>query len=82
MLPAGRIKVATVGTIEIIADLLPATPAPVLAIEGAARLWAYRELLRPVAEVDGLTGTGSLSAAMFRSGASGILRSLKQRGQS
>ena len=81
-MPAGRLRVATVGTIEIVADVTPPDPISPIAVEGAARLWAYRELLRPVAGADGLAGTGSLSAAMFRSGASGILRSLKRRGRS
>lgn len=80
--PGGRIRLVSIGTFKIVADLLPPAAPPALAMEAAARLWAYRELLRPVAGSDGLAGSGSLSAAMYRSGASGILRSLKLTGRS
>ena len=46
-LPGARIVVGRSGQYEIVSSLTAPTTAPPSAIEALARLWAYRETLRP-----------------------------------
>ena len=77
--PSGLLRLRTIGTHRIVATISPSS-TPTLATEGCARLWAFREVRRPTNSGDG-TGSDRLSNAMYLSGASGVLRSLKQTGQ-
>ena len=45
--PGARILVDAAGQYEIVSSLTAPTTAPPNAIEAVARLWAYRETLRP-----------------------------------
>ena len=77
--PSGLLRLRTIGLHRIVATITPAA-APAIAEEGCCRLWAFREVRRPsYAGTEG--GSDRLSNAMYLSGASGILRSLKQKGQ-
>ena len=80
--PGARIRLRAAGVYELVVELTPQPEVDPIAVEAAARLWAYRELKRPQAGTDALvTGDGSLSSAIYRSGASGLLRSLKSNAQ-
>ena len=77
--PGSRIRVNTAGQYEIVASLMAPTTAPPSAIEALARLWAYRETLRP----GDLTDVGGeqqvLAGAMMKSGAAEVLRGVRWR---
>ena len=69
-----RILVDVAGQYEIVSTLTAPTPAPPTAVEAVARLWAYRETLRPgdLTEISGEQQV--LAGAMMKSGASEVLR--------
>ena len=71
---------ASAGQYEITATLTaPATAAPPNAIEAVARLWAYRDTLRP-GDLADITGEQQvLAGALMKSGAAEILRGEKWR---
>ena len=75
--PDSRILVDVAGTYEIVSTLTAPTPAPPNAVEAVARLWAYRETLRPgdLTEISGEQQV--LSGGMNKSGASEALRAEK-----
>ena len=60
----------------------PADPIPLIAVEAASRLWAYRETKRP-SDGAGIVDSEaqSLASALYRCGASSLLRSLKSNSQ-
>ena len=72
--PGSRILVDVAGQYEIVASLTAPTTAPPNAIEAVARLWAYRETLRPgdLSEVAGEQQV--LAGGMMKSGAAEVLR--------
>ena len=77
--PGSRILVDVAGQYEIVAILTAPTAAPPNAIEAVARLWAYRETLRPgdLREIAGEQQV--LAGGMMKSGASEALRAEKWR---
>ena len=77
--PGWRILVDVAGQYEIVSSLVALTTAPPNAIEAVARLWAYRETLRPgdLSEIAGEQQV--LSGAMMKSGAAEVLRGEKWR---
>ena len=77
--PGSCILVNVAGQYEIVASLTAPTAAPPNAIEAVARLWAYRETLRPgdLSEIAGEQQV--LSGAMMKSGAAEVLRGEKWR---
>ncbi len=79
--PGGLLRLRDIGTIQIVVDVTPPEPVPALAAEGCARLWAFRELRRPTGGGEEGGGSDRLSNAMYLSGASAVLRSLKQTGR-
>lgn len=81
--PMGQIRLKSgPGTYEFVVELTPTTEVPDIAVEAAARLWSYRELKRPTANPDSLIAESqNLASAMYRSGASSLLRSLKSNHQ-
>ena len=72
--PGSRILVDVAGQYEIVSSLTAPTTAPPNAIEAVARLWAYRETLRPgdLSEIAGEQQV--LSGGMMKSGAAEVLR--------
>ena len=77
--PGGRIIVRQRGTHEITATLTAPASAPPNAIEAVARLWAYRDTLRP-GDLADITGEQQvLAGALMKSGAAEILRGEKWR---
>ena len=77
--PGARILVDVAGKYEIVSSLMAPTGAPPNAIEAVARLWAYRETLRPgdLSEIAGEQQV--LSGGMMKSGAAEVLRGEKWR---
>ena len=77
--PYACILVGVAGQYEIVASLTAPTSAPPTAVEAVARLWAYRETLRPgdLSEIAGEQQV--LSGGMMKSGASEALRAEKWR---
>ena len=79
MMPGARLRVARQGQYEIVSSLTAPVTAPPSAIEALARLWAYRETLRP----GDLTDVGGeqqvLAGAMMKSGAAEVLRGVRWR---
>ena len=77
--PAARILVDVAGQYEIVSSLTAPTDAPPNAIEAVARLWAYRETLRP-GDLSDIAGEQQvLAGGMMKSGAAEVLRSEKWR---
>ena len=77
--PGGRIIVDQRGQYEITASLTAPATAPPNAIEAVARLWAYRDTLRP-GDLADITGEQQvLAGALMKSGAAEILRGEKWR---
>ena len=78
-LPGSRIVVGRSGQYEIVSSLTAPATAPPSAIEALARLWAYRETLRP----GDLTDVGGeqqvLAGGMMKSGAAEALRGVRWR---
>ena len=76
-LPGAKILVGRPGQYEIVSSLTAPSAAPPSAIEALARLWAYRETLRP----GDLTDVGGeqqvLAGAMMKSGAAEVLRGVR-----
>ena len=72
--PGSRILVDVAGQYEIVSSLTAPTTAPPNAIEAVARLWAYRETLRPgdLSEIAGEQQV--LAGGMMKSGAAEALR--------
>ena len=67
------------GQYEIVASLTAPTTAPPNAIEAVARLWAYRDTLRP-GDLSEMAGEQQvLSGGMMKSGAAEALRAEKWR---
>ena len=78
--PGSRILVDVAGQYEIVASLTAPTTAPPNAIEAVARLWAYRETLRPGDLTRHCTGEQQvLAGGMMKSGAAEALRREKWR---
>ena len=79
--PGARILVDLAGQYEIVSSLTAPTSAPPNAIEAVARLWAYRETLRPgdLSEIAGEQQV--LAGGMMKSGAAEALRAEKWRVQ-
>ena len=77
--PGGRVTVDHRGLYEITASLTAPATAPPNAIEAVARLWAYRDTLRPgdLADISGEQQV--LAGALMKSGAAEILRGEKWR---
>ena len=77
--PAARILVDVAGQYEIVSSLTAPTDAPPNAIAAVARLWAYRETLRP-GDLSDIAGEQQvLAGGMMKSGAAEVLRSEKWR---
>lgn len=72
---AGRVLLPQLGEYELSVDL-DVTTAPPEAIEGVARLFAFRDVLRP-GQLDVADGQMSLTGAFFKSGAAECLRPLR-----
>ena len=72
--PGARILVDVAGQYEIVSSLTALTAAPPNAVEAVARLWAYRETLRPgdLSEIAGEQQV--LAGGMMKSGAAEALR--------
>ena len=81
VLPGGRIEVEEVGIYEVTADLTPGADVPDEAVEAVARLWAFREQLRPgdLTMSDGSGEQQVLAGAIMKSGAAEIMRTLRNR---
>ena len=62
------------GIYEIVASLTAPTKAPPNTVEAVARLWAYRETLRPGDLSEVTSDQQVLSGAMMKSGAAEVLR--------
>ena len=79
MAPGARILVEVAGQYEIVSSLTAPTTAPPNAIEAVARLWAYRDTLRPgdLSEIAGEQQV--LAGGMMKSGAAEVLRGEKWR---
>ena len=79
ILPSARVRVYQSGQYEIVSSLTAPATAPPSAIEALARLWAYRETLRP----GDLTDVGGeqqvLAGGMMKSGAAEALRGVRWR---
>ena len=77
--PGARILVEVAGQYEIVSSLTAPTSAPPNAVEAVARLWAYRETLRPgdLSEIAGEQQV--LAGGMMKSGAAEVLRGEKWR---
>lgn len=75
--PSGRILVGEAGEYQIVAAVLAPEVSLPAAREGVARLFAFREVLRPGDLVIDQISVVSMAAAMLRSGASEILRTLR-----
>ena len=77
--PGSRIIVNMAGQYEITSSLTAPTAAPPNAVEAIARLWAYRETLRPgdLSEIAGEQQV--LAGGMMKSGAAEVLRGEKWR---
>ena len=77
--PGARILVDVAGQYEIVSSLTAPTTAPPNAIEAVARLWAYRETLKP-GDLTEVTGEQQvLAGGMMKSGAAEVLRAEKWR---
>ena len=78
-LPGARLLVGRSGWYEIVSSLTAPATAPPSAIEALARLWAYRDSLRP----GDLTDVGGeqqvLAGGMMKSGAAEALRGVRWR---
>ena len=63
------------------ADLTPGAEVPDEAVEAVARLWAFREQLRPgdLTMGDGSGEQQVLAGAIMKSGAAEIMRTLRNR---
>ena len=72
---AGRVLLPQLGEYELSVDLEVAT-APPEAIEGVARLFAYRDVLRP-GQLSDVNEQIVLTGAFFKSGAAECLRPLR-----
>ena len=74
LIPGARFLVGRHGHYEIVASLTAPTTAPPSAIEALARLWAYRETLRP-GDLTEVTGEQQvLAGGMMKSGAAEVRR--------
>ena len=72
--PYRRILVDVAGQYEIVSSLTAPTTAPPNAVEAVARLWAYRETLRP-GDLSDIAGEQQvLAGGMMKSGAAEVLR--------
>ena len=77
--PGARILVDVAGQYELVSSLTAPTSAPPNAIEAVARLWAYRETLKP-GDLTEVTGEQQvLAGGMMKSGAAEVLRAEKWR---
>ena len=79
--PAGRFELDDFrpGDFRVACTATPADTMPTVFIEGCSRLYAMRTTARPVDNTDGGTGaTFNLSAALLRSGAAEVLRSIRR----
>ena len=79
--PQSRILLDADGVYEIVATVLPPTPAPAAAIEGAGRCYAYQTAFRPAVSTMSEGGSVSpprLAGVLIRSGASELLASLRR----
>ena len=77
--PGARILVDVAGQYEIVSSLTAPTTAPPNAVEAVARLWAYRETLKP-GDLTEVTGEQQvLAGGMMKSGAAEVLRAEKWR---
>ena len=72
--PGSRILVDVAGQYELVSSLTAPTGAPPNAVEAVARLWAYRETLRPGDLSEVTQEQQVLSGAMMKSGAAEVLR--------
>ena len=81
VMPAGRIMVHRVGVYQVTADLTPQVDPPDEAVEAVARLWAFREQLRPgdLTMGDGSGEQQVLAGALMKSGCAEILRPLRNQ---
>ena len=79
MLPGARLEVGRPGQYEISASLTAPPTAPPSAIEAVARLWAYRETLRPGDLTDVAGEQQVLAGALMKSGAAEALRGVRWR---
>ena len=74
--PAGRVRVSASGEYEISVTANPSITIPPEAIEGVARLFAYRETLRP-GDITEVTGEQQvLAGAVMKSGCAEVLRAI------
>ena len=79
LLPGARLIVGRSGQYEIVSSLTAPATAPPSAIEALARLWAYRETLRP-GDLTEVTGEQQvLAGGMMKSGAAEALRGVRWR---
>ena len=79
LLPGARLAVGRPGQYEISASLTAPATAPPSAIEAVARLWAYRETLRPGDLTDVAGEQQVLAGALMKSGAAEALRGVRWR---
>ena len=79
LLPGSRFIVGRSGQYEIVSSLTVTAAAPPSAIEAIARLWAYRDTMRPgdLSEVAGEQQV--LAGGMMKSGAAEALRGVRWR---
>ena len=77
--PGARILVDVAGQYEIVSSITAPTTAPPNAVEAVARLWAYRDTLRP-GDLSDIAGEQQvLAGGMMKSGAAEALRGEKWR---
>ena len=79
--PGRGILVEVAGQYEIVSSLTAPTTEPPNAIEAVARLWAYRETLRPGDLTEVTSEQQVLAGGMMKSGAAEALRAEKWRVQ-
>ena len=78
--PQSRIRLDDAGVYEVSCTVLPPTPAPAAAIEGAGRCYAYQSSFRPGTSMMSEGGSVTpprLAGALIKSGASELLASLR-----
>ena len=75
--PAGMVRLPRSGEFEIAVSVEAAATIPPEAIEAVARLWAYRDVLKP-GDLTEVTGEQQvLAGGMMKSGAAEVLRPLR-----
>ena len=79
LLPGARLEVGRPAGYEIVSSLTAPATAPPSAIEAVARLWAYRETLRPGDLTDVAGEQQVLAGALMKSGAAEALRGVRWR---